>query len=163
MALLRLNRRILLTLQNITRVYSTSSLSLESEYTETPQYPEILDITRQKVRERELNAYGEEIKAVKTVEEKQIKLNMPKYYGFICYIFKEDYVPYNNLELSQHITRTHLVECDTLPDPYNAFDVDKIVADIKPDIEEALLLEYGGYQYVKSIINYICFNNNYSF
>lgn len=127
------------------RRYYATSLKADEEYTATPQYPEILDTSHEKIVERRNARLHDEIKKIKTVEEKQIKINMPKYYGFKCYILKEDVVPYNNLQLTQHITRTHLIESNTLPTYYDTINVDNVVESIKSEIEELLLMEYNGY------------------
>lgn len=124
----------------------SSRLQNENEYTSTPHYPPILDLSFEKKIERRKEAEYEAIKAVKTVEEKQIKLNMPRYYGFKTHIFTEDYIPYDNLPLSQHITRTHLIVSDTLPEYYNSMQVDNYVKQIKAKMEELIYMEAEGYR-----------------
>ncbi|XP_017785719.1 PREDICTED: 28S ribosomal protein S30, mitochondrial [Nicrophorus vespilloides] len=118
----------------------------EDEYVPVAQYPKILDTSYEAKQARKKEAKWKEIKDVKTVEEKQIKLNMPRYYGFKCYVFQEDKVPYNNLNLAQHITKTHLIPTRTLPEFYNDISVDGHLVAIKSQIEEALLIEYEGYK-----------------
>lgn len=140
MSALRLNRSFIKCLKEY-KYLSTASVPQEDEYTSTPQYPQILDLHPDKVRERRKEAEYEAIKAVRTVEEKQIKLNMPRYYGFKCYMLHEDYIPYNNLPLIQHVTRTHLINNDNLPEFYNNIDVTSAVNEVKGDIEEVILIE----------------------
>lgn len=61
----------------------------------------------------------------------------------------EDVIPYDNLELSQHITRTHLVRDTELPEHYSKIVVDdSLLAAVKSDVEEAILMEHDGYVYV---------------
>lgn len=126
--------------------YYSSILHNESEYTSTPQYPPILDLSLQKRIESKREVKHDEIKAVKTVEEKQIKLNMPRYYGFKTHLFKEEKIPYNNLPLAQHVTRTHLIVDNNLPEFYNNIQIDELVKQLKSDIEELILMELEGYR-----------------
>ncbi|XP_023030475.1 mitochondrial ribosomal protein S30 [Leptinotarsa decemlineata] len=122
-----------------------TALRNEEEYTSTPQYPPILDLSFKKKLQRKKEAVHEEIKGVKTIEEKQIKLNMPRYYGFKSYPLTENYSPYDNLTLAQHITKTHLIVNNNLPEFYKNIDVDKLVTEMKSEIEEAILIEFDGY------------------
>lgn len=145
MSLIRLNRFLFSQLTKSKRLYVTAVKTDNEEYTTVPQYPPILDLSYEKCKERKKAAVHEDFKHVKTVEEKQIKLNMPKYYGFKCYLFKEDFIPYNSLPLCQHITRTHLVEQNNLPDFYNEIDVDSLAENLKTEVEEMLLIEHYGY------------------
>ncbi|KAF2900903.1 hypothetical protein ILUMI_05308 [Ignelater luminosus] len=149
MLFLRLKYKSSNNLLKCCRLFATANAE---EYTDIPQYPPILNLSLDKVRERRIQAYCEEVKAVKTVEEKQLKLNMPRYYGFKCYMFYENNIPYDNLELVQHITRTHLIK-DSLPDYYNNIKVDSVLETIKSDIEEAILLELDGYRKNHEIMN----------
>ncbi|XP_018574152.1 39S ribosomal protein S30, mitochondrial [Anoplophora glabripennis] len=128
-----------------------SAVRNEEEYTATPQYPPILDLSFEKRLERKKEAMHEEIKAVKTVEEKQIKLNMPRFYGFKSYMLKEDYVPYNNLPLIQHVTKTHLIVNNDLPEYYKRFSVDDLVGNIKSELEEVILIELEGYKRMNGV------------
>ncbi|XP_018321270.1 39S ribosomal protein S30, mitochondrial [Agrilus planipennis] len=136
-----ITRRLVLSVGRL----STATEVIETEYTETPQYPPILNLSPEKKLERKKDAYYEEIKKVKTVEEKQIKLNMPRYYGFKCYMLEEERIPYNNLAFTQHITRTHIIHQNNLPSYYDTINIDSSIPDIKEDIEEALILEHEGY------------------
>lgn len=144
MLLSKTHREVLPKLNRLTRYFATTLSGSEDDYTATPQYPPIMDLSREKVLERKERSVHEEIKAVKTVEEKQIKLNMPRYYGFKCYMLKEDDIPYNSLHLAQHVTRTHIVEKEGLPSFYNKLDVDPLYERIKSDVIENILLEHTG-------------------
>lgn len=135
-------KRIFPQLKKLGRCFST--VVPEEEYTNTPHYPPILDISPDKVRERKKISEHEAIQAVKTVEEKQIKLNMPRYYGFKCYQFHENQIPFNSLPLVQHITRTHLIEGKELPSFYNGLNTDALSEKIKNHIEEAILFHHEG-------------------
>ncbi|GJQ74485.1 mRpS30 [Trypoxylus dichotomus] len=151
MSLIRLPRNIVKQLPAYCKL-STATLK-DEEYTNTPNYPPILDLTPEKVLERKKEASYEEIKAVKTIEEKQIKLNMPKYYGFKCYMFDEGKIPYGQLSLVQYITRTHLILKDQLPEYYSQINVDNLMNDIKSDIEEILVIEHNHYRRKHEILN----------
>lgn len=126
--------------------YISSALHNESEYTSTPQYPPILDLSFEKKLERKKEAVYEEIKKVKTIEEKQIKLNIPRCYGFKTHLFTEDRIPYHSLPLAQHITRTHLIVDNNLPEYYKNIQVDEHVKHLKADLEELILMELEGYK-----------------
>ncbi|KAG5882797.1 hypothetical protein JTB14_035627 [Gonioctena quinquepunctata] len=132
------------------RALSTALKNAE-EYTATPHYPPILDLSFKSKLRRKKEAVHEEIKAVKTVEEKQIKLNMPRYYGFKSYLLTEDYSPYNNLPLAQHVTKTHLIVNNNLPEFYK--NVGQLSTNLKAEIEEAILIEFDGYQRMHDLKN----------
>lgn len=128
--------------QNVAeRIYPSES----DEYTSTPHYPEILDLSRKAKLKRNLQSRCEEIKNVSTVEEKQIKLNMPLYYGFKSHILHEDDVPYNALSFVKHATRTYLVE-NELPEVYKSISTEEVDEDLKNDILEAVSIELEGYK-----------------
>ncbi|KAF5295977.1 hypothetical protein FQA39_LY12749 [Lamprigera yunnana] len=145
MSLARINVQYLQKTLKSSRFYTTVVSTIEDEYTKVPQYPEILDLSREQVKKREYQAYYNTIRAVKTVEEKQIKLNMPKYYGFRCYMLYEDFIPYDNLNLVKHITKTHLIVNNELPLQVE-IDTKVDLNSLKKDIEEILLLSYDGYR-----------------
>lgn len=145
MSVARINVRYLRKTLTHPRYYTTATSPIEDEYTKTPQYPKILDLTRFHVRKRERQDHNGNIKAVKTVEEKQIKLNMPKYYGFKCFILSEEDIPYDNLTLTQHITKTHLIVNDQLSFA-ESFDGNVDFKSLRDDIEEVLILGYEGYR-----------------
>lgn len=78
MSLFRLNRNFTPRVLSKARCFSTPAPREEDEYTATPQYPPILDLSYEKKQERKIESKHNAIKDVKTVEEKQIKLNMPR-------------------------------------------------------------------------------------
>ncbi|CAH0553313.1 unnamed protein product [Brassicogethes aeneus] len=134
------------------KVRNFASVLPNEEYTVTPQYPPIQDLSYLKRLERRHEETRESIKDVKTVEEKQIRLNMPKYYGFKSYILSEDYIPYNNLPLIQHVTRTHLIVDKELPEYYRRVYIDELVGKTKADIEEAISIEVEGQKRLHEVI-----------
>ncbi|KAF5273039.1 hypothetical protein FQR65_LT04781 [Abscondita terminalis] len=145
MSVARINVRCMRKTLKPSRCYSTAVSPLEDEYTKTPQYPKILDLSRFHVRKREMQECSDSIKAVKTIEEKQIKLNMPKYYGFKTFLLSEEDIPYDNLSFTQHVTKTHLIVNDQLP----LGDLTEGSVNFKAlrdDIEEVLILGCEGYK-----------------
>jgi len=119
-------------------------IKYEQEYTETPQYPPILDISYEARMQRKRNEWYEKIKSLKTVEEKLFEINMPRYYGWKTIMLCEDSIPYNTLSFAQHVTRTHFRDFKDLP-PHSASveeESNKLLGQIKPCIEEALIFEY---------------------
>ncbi|XP_072386454.1 uncharacterized protein mRpS30 [Diabrotica undecimpunctata] len=134
--------------------YVSTVIRHEEEYTSSPNYPPILDLSYRKKKERKHDSLYEEIKAVKTIEEKQIKLNMPRYYGFKSYMLLEDRCHYNNLPLTQHVTRTHLVVNNELPEFYKELNVDEATLQrLKSEIEDVISIEVDGYQRTHDLKN----------
>lgn len=150
MSLIRLNKTWASGVVRRTRAFSSAVPQENEEYTATPQYPPILDLSFESRMERKLQAKYDAIKNVKTVEEKQIKLNMPRYYGFKCYMLFEDQIPYNSLALAQHLTRTHLIHQENLPDYYKDIKVEN-TENLPKDIQESLLMEIEGYRRLHDI------------
>ncbi|EDX01832.1 39S ribosomal protein S30, mitochondrial [Drosophila yakuba] len=73
-----------------------------------PAYPEIQDTSFKARKQKDAANWHEEIRQVPTVEEKMIKINIPRYYGFKVVDFNDSKIPYNALPLTQHYTRTVL-------------------------------------------------------
>lgn len=125
-------------------------LKYEQEFTDTPQYPPILDISYEARKGRETVEWHEKIKSLKTVEEKMFEINMPRYYGWKPIMLWEESIPYNAMSFAQHVTRTHFREFKDLP--HYSIDLEeeshKLVGQIKPWIEEALIFEYKYRRYV---------------
>lgn len=112
------------------------------EYTSTPEYPPILDLSPKSKKERKTVEWSEQIRAAKTVEEKQMKLNMPKYYGWKSIMLNDTLIPYNSMQFIQHCTRTHFKEVPQLPSFYGNINVDAATSELKLSIEDALAFEY---------------------
>lgn len=117
----------------------------DEEYTKEPQYPPILDLDYKAVRQRKRAAWHEKVKCVKTVEEKLIAINMPRYYGFKSVMLNDQTFRYNSLPFFQYVTRTQLFDTG-LPECYNQFNekADGVLGQVKSDIEDAVLFEYTG-------------------
>lgn len=118
----------------------------QDDYTETPEYPPIVDTSLKARKLREHQTIHEKIRKLNTVEEKQIGLNMPRYYGFRSVMLKDDKMPYNAMPLVQCYTRTHFKLIDKLPDPYLEMEAaaDLTVKDIKSFVEDAIVIENEG-------------------
>lgn len=152
MSLIRISRSLTPRIKSRAKCFSSVASQQEDEYTATPQYPPILDVSPDKKNERKKQSLYNEIKAVRTVEEKQIKLNMPRYYGFKSYMLFEEQIPYDSLTLAQHVTRTHLIKNKHLPEYYNNIEIENI-DDVSKLIQEALLMEIDGYQRLHDLRN----------
>lgn len=112
----------------------------ESEYTEVAEYPEILDTTFTARKERETMTWQEEVQAAPTVEEKMIKINMPRYYGYKVVELNDARLPYNCLPAIQHYTRTvyESIPVDVKEDE----KLSTYVEAIKGDVQDALELAH---------------------
>ncbi|CAK1542237.1 unnamed protein product [Leptosia nina] len=128
------------------RKYAQVALPEENEYTDTPVYPDIQDASLQARKLRERESVYANIRNLNTVEEKQIGLNMPRYYGWPCVQFKEDHIMYNAMPLVQYYTRTYFKTTDKLPEHYNQFSeiASSIVNEIKSLIEDCIVIENEG-------------------
>lgn len=118
----------------------------EDEYTETPEYPHILDTSLQGRKKREREILHEKIKNINTIEEKQIALNMPRYYGWRTVMLLEDRIPYNAMSLVQGYTKSHFIPSDKLPNAYKESEqsADELVKEVKSQIEDAIAIELEG-------------------
>lgn len=142
----------------ITRPQSQAVLADQNEYTETPEYPPILDMSLKARKLREREALYQKIKEINTVEEKQLALNMPRYYGWKCVMLNETKIPYNAMPLVQYYTRSHFIPVDKLPDYYNDTEetANLVVQEIKALIEEAIVIENEGIEYVSHVKTNTC-------
>lgn len=144
--MLFVNRLILRFKKGLHRRYSHAAVLEQNEYTEVPEYPPIIDISIQGRKLRARENLHKKIQEINTVEEKQIALNMPRYYGWKCIILNEDKIPFNAMPLVQYYTRSHFIPVDTLPEAYNETEAmaNSIVKEIKTSIEDVLSIELDG-------------------
>lgn len=130
-----------------TQLAPTSERELINHTSDDVQYPEILDFSYPARHIRNYEKIGEFIKRQKTVEEKAIAINMPRYYGFTVVKMFEHIVHYNSLEQTQFLTRTHIMPTNGLPSFYNDLmsseELEKIVDNVRSQIEDVLVLEYA--------------------
>ncbi|CAF4825944.1 unnamed protein product [Pieris macdunnoughi] len=137
-------RRVFTKAKQLTlRRYAQVALTEENEYTETPNYPQIQDMSLQARKLRKRQAVYEKIKKINTVEEKQIALNMPRYYGWPCIMLGDDRFPYSAMPLVQFYTRTHFKPIETLPTSYSETSelANSIVNEIKSHVEDCIVME----------------------
>lgn len=133
------------------RIISSNSINVR-QYTSEPAkqhdnnevvtkavYPPIEAITPKRKRELKRIAWHEDVKKLKTIEEKSIKINMPKYYGYQMMMLYDDNFPYDCLPFIQHWTRT-LYE-DGVPKDWckrSAEEIDGHVKNLMGPIEESI-------------------------
>lgn len=149
MTLARAQRAIAKLKKNATAApspYANINALEQNEYVETPEYPPIQDLSLAARKQREKQHVYDKIQKLNTVEEKQLALNMPRYYGFKCVMMNEDKFPYNSMPLVQHYTRTRFFGTETLPEVYNSTQEDAglVVKEIKSQIEDAICIENEG-------------------
>lgn len=140
----------------------TSALSTDSEYTAEPEYPVIRDVSFKGRKLQTVRDWHDEIRRVATVEEKMIKVNMPRYYGYKVIDLNDTKTPYNALPLMQHYTRTVLEQVEVPPpapssapapaeatsEPTNkkTQNLDAIVKAAREDVIEALEYAHDVYK-----------------
>ncbi|CAH2242412.1 28S ribosomal protein S30, mitochondrial [Pararge aegeria] len=146
MQLLRVHRTFPKLKKVITRRYSQALQLEENEYTDAPVYPPIIDTSLEARKLRIRQTLHKKIQEINTVEEKQIALNMPRFYGWQSIVLNDNKVPFNAMPLVQHYTRTHFQSIDKLPEIYAKSSpiADTIVQEIKSCIEECIATENEG-------------------
>lgn len=129
------------------REYSVTAVTEKKTETE-PRYPPIEDPSFKSYFKRQREELAEGIKDARSVEEKMIKLNMPRYWGYKSVMLTESNYQYNAIDQIQYITRTHVPKEPGLPSYYNdVITPEKLkenVQKIKGSIEDSLLFEYTG-------------------
>ncbi|KOB55859.1 28S ribosomal protein S30, mitochondrial, partial [Operophtera brumata] len=148
MNLARLRRSVPKLKNAYSRRSSQVAVLEQDEYTETPEYPPILDMSLEGRKKRERESLFTKIRELNTVEEKQIALNMPRYYGWKSVMLREDKIPYNALPLVQCYTRSHFIPSEKLPETYSEPGrlqfADDVVKEVKGQIEDAIAFELDG-------------------
>ncbi|XP_037726460.1 39S ribosomal protein S30, mitochondrial [Drosophila subpulchrella] len=150
------------------RCLAGQSLQVQLSPTEAePAYPEIRDPSFKARKQKDAADWHEEIRQVPTVEEKMIKINMPRYYGYKVVDFNDSKIPYNALPLTQHYTRT-VVEDLELPSPSASASTSPEVADqgdkstssedalvkaTREDVIEALEFAHDYYKHLEKLPN----------
>ncbi|XP_012281803.1 28S ribosomal protein S30, mitochondrial [Orussus abietinus] len=149
MSLSRINKRfcarVLPVVGHTARKYISPAVE-EIQSSKVPEYPPILDVSYLAQKQRQREQAANEVKVIKTVEEKLFKLNIPRYYGWNTLNLEEGKICYNSLPFAQYITRTHVKSDSDLPSCYNdsiESDVLNVLVDgIKDKIKNAILFEY---------------------
>lgn len=131
------------------RRYSAAQNVIETsvEKTDTVEYPPILDDSKKAVSDREKIAWHEEVKKIKTIEEKLIKVNIPAYWGLRTTPLENDEYYYNSLPYFQHWTRTQYES--GLPSGWfkrTPEEIDGLVNTIRDQVIESISFHYRGYR-----------------
>lgn len=105
------------------------------------EYPKIEDLSTEATNSRLREIYYDKIKALNTVEEKLIALNLPKFYGWPTFHLKENQVPYDYLPFAQYITRSVICEQSTLPLLVSEEQIRPLIAQLKAELEKVLIFE----------------------
>lgn len=149
----KFNRNTLVNLYRVSYTISTRSKSTETwisppapkvdEYVEKAVYPEIFDVSKKAQETRARETWFKEIQDLKTVEEKVIKVNMPKYYGFESIMLNDQNFRYDSLRHLQHWTRTQFEP--SLPSDWckhSAEEIDALTNEVKSAIEDSLSFQF---------------------
>ncbi|KAK0181570.1 hypothetical protein PV327_003843 [Microctonus hyperodae] len=119
---------------------------------EEVEYPPIQDISYKARWRRFRETWHEEVKQVKTVEEKMIKINMPRYWGFRCMMYDEGKIVYHELPHAQFVTRTYVASDTQLPSYYdNVIEpekLNKLCEEIKKSIEDGIVFQMSSFKQV---------------
>ena len=127
------------------RTYSSRFFPVEKEYSDVAVYPPIIDLSRQSVKNRQIDEVAQHITNLPTVEEKLIELNAPKYYGWRSTQLRDVNIPYNALPFIQFATRSCIEK--KLPDLYSELDetATKYSSILRDSVQQIILqeLDYG--------------------
>ena len=125
----------------------TQSQVNNDEYTEVAQYPEIVENSYKNQRAKKILRWHEKIKAISTIEEKLIEINMPRYYGYKCLMLGAQLFPYNSLPFIQYITNTELEvqEFHTSASEEESKKIENFLGLIRSEIADAVEFELDGY------------------
>ncbi|KAK8397226.1 hypothetical protein O3P69_004738 [Scylla paramamosain] len=91
-----------------------------AEYTDTPQYPEIIDVSREANKRRKKEAWHQKVTNLPSVEQKMMELNMPKYFGHWSCQLRDNRPTLLTTDFCRFATRTHVEEVERLPEHYYA-------------------------------------------
>nr|XP_045598316.1 28S ribosomal protein S30, mitochondrial-like [Procambarus clarkii] len=117
----------------------------QSEYTETPEYPPILDTSRKARKLREATEWHDKITRLPTVEQKMMEMNMPKYYGYWSCRLHDNHPRLLGEEFVQYATRTHVVR--RLPHHYHSdltLEAQRLGALITDQVHHLIDLHFNG-------------------
>lgn len=88
-----------------------------------PYYPAIQNLSLKARQQKDAEDWHVEISQVPTIEEKLLKINMPRYYGYKVVNFTDSKTPYNAMPVAQHYTRTVMEKIE--PPNSGSIDNDK--------------------------------------
>ncbi|XP_063990805.1 large ribosomal subunit protein mL65 [Diachasmimorpha longicaudata] len=147
MLLIKVNSRVSTRYPAAVRVVRHSSGAVSTRQIEENhiQYPPIQDTSFKASFRRYQEKKHATVKAVKTAEEKMIKLNFTRYWGFKTLMYEEGRIFYNELPHSQYITRTHVISEAKLPEFYDNLvepeTLEELVKEIKGFFEDGIAFE----------------------
>lgn len=126
--------------------YSTktvTSFKANDEYLPEAIYPEILDTTTKAKRMKERYSWYEKIQNLKAIEEKQLEINMPRYYGYQSIMLNDERFPYNCLPFTKFATKTYFQELDSISSLLSGVSkpVDDLLNSTKSNIEDVIQFE----------------------
>lgn len=129
----------------VTRSFS-SALSQRELVANAAEYPPIIDTSKQAARERKIQEWFDKIKKIGTIEEKLLELNMPRYWGYRCFMLNDMEIPYNGLPFVQYATKT---DYQPMPknDPEESKKIDEFLNLVKSELQDALEFELSGYSH----------------
>jgi len=113
----------------------SSSYIPDPEYTAEPKYPAIFDPSPAADEMRKEEKWHDWLKSHSTVEEKLFEINMPKRYGWHSVLLKETFTPYNLLPMAKFITRTSMIEEETLTQIPGGSKIDELANQLLPSIK----------------------------
>lgn len=125
------------------RSLSSTIQADNNEYTDTPMYPTILNLSPESVMKRERDVKLDKLKKLGTIEEKLIGINIPRFYGWSSLMLHEGNYPLNFMPFVQHITRTDFIEVESFPFTNNnsQSEVNIAIDKIRPQLQDALIME----------------------
>lgn len=128
---------------HLSRSLSSTIQADNNEYTDTPMYPTILNLSPESVMKRERDVKLDKLKKLGTIEEKLIGINIPRFYGWSSLMLHEGNYPLNFMPFVQHITRTDFIEVESFPFTNNnsQSEVNVAVDKIRPQLQDALIME----------------------
>ena len=109
-----------------------------SEYTENPQYPEILDCSPDGIEQQKRQKWIDKVKKLPTLQHKQVEINDKFYYGYYSHVIQPRKIPYGSLPFAKHITRTHFIENDE-PSIYKESDLVEETNSLYKEIKDQLI------------------------
>ncbi|KAH8263976.1 hypothetical protein KR026_009978 [Drosophila bipectinata] len=107
-----------------------------------PYYPEIQNVSLKARQQNNAEDWHKEIYQVPTVEEKILKINMPRYYGYKVVNFSDTKTPYNALPVTQHYTRTVTEKFQTPITGFTEKNSERIFTAARKEAIEAVEFSY---------------------
>ncbi|EDV44712.1 uncharacterized protein Dana_GF19982 [Drosophila ananassae] len=110
---------------------------------EGPFYPALQDVSLKARQQKDSVDWHDDIGQVPTVEEKLLKMNMPRYYGYKVVNFSDSKTPYNDMPVTQHYTRTVMEKLESSKTgPIEKEKAERIFNTARKETIEALEFSY---------------------